>query len=48
MKKQHILQELKRLFEWVNSRYADEADRIPPQDVGELRLRLESIIRQLV
>ena len=43
VKKQALLREIKDLFEWINSRYADEKDNLTNKDVQELRLRLRSL-----
>lgn len=43
VKKTALLREIKDLFEWVNSRYADENDNMTNKDVQELRLRIRSL-----
>ncbi|GEM_PF-6457941 len=43
VKKTALLRELKDLFEWVGSRYADEKDNLTTKDAQELRLRIRSL-----
>lgn len=43
VKRNAMLRELKDLFEWVSSRYADQNDNLTAKDVQELRLRIRSL-----
>ncbi len=43
VKRNAMLRELKDLFEWVSSRYADQHDNLTAKDIQELRLRVRSL-----
>ncbi len=47
VKKTALLKELRDLFEWVSSRYADEKDNLTAKDMQELRLRVRSLQNHL-
>ena len=43
VKRTPLLREIKDLFEWVSSRYADEKDNLTAKDIQELRLRIRTL-----